>query len=131
MYKKYLQIEELKNKYGIFKNKEIQFYSYKDKINKLQKEINNLEYKKQQLQKNIDNSIIIENMDDNLKNIFVTYEHKLNELKNIYADTQVLNYRKKYIGIFLLLLNVLIIINFKYKIIIISLDFCIALAYLQ
>ena len=50
MYKKYLQIEELKNKYGIFKNKEIQFYSYKDKINKLQKEINNLEYKKQQLQ---------------------------------------------------------------------------------
>ena len=130
MYKKYLQIEELKNKYGIFKNKEIQFYSYKDKINKLQKEINNLEYKKQQLQKNIDNSIIIENMDDNLKNIFVTYEHKLNELKNIYADTQVLNYRKKYIGIFLLLLNVLIIINFKYKIIIISLDFCIALAYI-
>ena len=130
MYKKYLQIEELKNKYSIFKNKEIQFYSYKDKINKLQKEINNLEYKKQQLQKNIDNSIIIENMDDNLKNIFVTYEHKLNELKNIYADTQVLNYRKKYIGIFLLLLNVLIIINFKYKIIIISLDFCIALAYI-
>ena len=95
MYKKYLQIEELKNKYSIFKNKEIQFYSYKDKINKLQKEINNLEYKKQQLQKNIDNSIIIENMDDNLKNIFVTYEHKLNKLKNINTDTQDLNYKKK------------------------------------
>ena len=130
MYKKQLQIEELKSKYNIFKNKERQSHLYRDKINQLQKEINYLEYKKQQCEKSIADSIIIESIDDNLNDTFISYENKLNEIKNIYADTQTLNYRKKYIGIFLLLLNFLILINFRYKIIVIALDICIVLAYI-
>lgn len=129
-YKQYLKVEELKNKYNRFKDIDLEFHKYKDTINQLQKEINNLNYKKENLKKDIANLTIIESLDSNIKETFIIYEGKLNEIKNIYSDIQVLNSKKKYLVLFILLINLLMIISFKSKIIIIALDICIPIYYI-
>lgn len=130
LYKKYLKVAEIKEKYTNSKNKKIELERYIYDINKIQKEINNLEYKKEEYTKNIDKLCIIEEIGENLDELLEKYKSKLNEIKSIYEDVQRFRYEKKYvIGLFAVI-NILSIIIIKNIVITIAINMLIASYYI-